>query len=392
MERQILHSDLDNFYASVECLENPELVGKPVAVCGAPEARCGIVLAKNQQAKEFGVKTGETIWQAKKKCPHLVTVLPRHRLYGEYSERVFEIYRRFTDQVEPFGVDEAWMDVTGSGRLFGDGEKIAHEIRAVLKKEIGLTASVGVSFNKTCAKLASDLKKPNAVCVIPRERYEEVVWPLPVGSLLFVGRKTRVALARYGLYTVGDLARADLGFLRAVFGKFGERLYEYANGSEEEPVRKWDAREQVKSIGNSVTLPHDVTEETDVYRVLYWLCDYVTARMRRVGLCGKTVSVWVRNADFYSYERQCTLGEFTAVAEPVMEAVMGLYRGSHTSGQKIRSLGVRVTNLRHVEISEQMSFFAEEQKKQRYRDLADCTDNINRRFGSDTIKRALLLS
>ena len=391
MERSVLHSDLDNFYASVECLENPELMGKPVAVCGAPEARCGIVLAKNQQAKEFGVKTGETIWQAKKKCPQLVTVLPRHRLYGEYSERVFEIYRRFTDQVEPFGVDEAWMDVTGSGRLFGDGEKIAREIRAVLKKEIGLTASVGVSFNKTCAKLASDLKKPDAVCVIPRERYREVVWPLPVGSLLFVGGKTRTALARYGISTIGDLARADLGFLRAVFGKSGERLYEYANGTESESVRKWDARDPVKSIGNSVTLPRDVTEEEDVYRVLYWLCDYVTARMRRAGVCGRTVSVWVRNADFHSYERQCTLRDATAVAEPVMEAVMGLFRASHTPGQKVRSLGVRVTNLRHAEGSGQMSFFADEQRKQHYRDLADCTDKINRRFGAGTVKRALLL-
>ena len=392
MERRILHSDLDYFYASVECLENPELIGNPVAVCGAPEARCGIVLAKNQQAKEFGVKTGETIWQAKKKCPHLVTVLPRHRLYQEYSERVFEIYRRFTDQVEPFGADEAWMDVTGSGRLFGDGEKIAHQIRAVLKKEIGLTASVGVSFNKTCAKLASDLKKPNAVCVIPRERYRDVVWPMPVGSLLFVGKKTRSELQRYGLYTVGDLAKTDVNFLRAVFGKSGERLFQYANGTEEEPVRRWDARDPVKSIGNSVTLPRDVTEEEEIYRVLYWLCDYVTERMRREGICGKTVSLWVRNADFYSYERQCTLTEYSAVAEPIMEAVMRLFRTSHTAGQKIRSLGVRMTNLRHAESSEQISFFAEDEKRRKYRDLADCTDAINRRFGAGAIKRALLLS
>lgn len=391
MERVILHSDLDNFYASVECLENPQLLGKPVAVCGDPASRRGIVLAKNQQAKQFGIKTGETLWQAQKKCPTLVTVPPRHSLYQEYSERVFALYCRYTDRVEPFGPDEAWMDVTGCDRLFGSGEQIAEQIRSAIRREIGLTVSIGVSFNKTCAKLASDLKKPNAVCSIPRPRYREIVWPMPVGSLLFVGRKTRTCLERYGLHTVGSVAQADISFLRAVFGKSGDRLYEYANGTEHDPVQCWDARAPVKSIGNSVTLPRDLSEEDEIYRVLFWLCDHVSARMRSEQLQGKTVCLSVKTAEFMTYERQCTLPAPSAAAEPMMQAVMRLFRESRTPGLRVRSLGVRVTNLQ-AECMEQLTFFPEDHKNHRHEQIAKTTDEIKRRFGKDAITRALLLS
>lgn len=391
MERVILHSDLDNFYASVECLEQPELQGKPVAVCGDPASRRGIVLAKNQQAKQLGVKTGEAIWQARQKCPDLVTVPPRHEVYHEYSERVFALYCRYTDRVEPFGPDEAWMDVTGCGRLFGTGEEIAEKIRTAIRQEIGLTVSIGVSFNKTCAKLASDLKKPNAVCAIPRPRYREIVWPMPVGNLLFVGRRTRTGLMRYGLNTVGSVAQADLGFLRSVFGKSGERLYEYANGIEHDPVQYWDARAPVKSIGNSVTLPQDISEEEEVKRVLFWLCDHVSGRMRKEHLQGKTVCLSVKTAEFITYDRQCSLASPCAAAEPMMQAVMRLFRESRSPGLRIRSLGVRVTNLQ-AEHAEQLTFFPEDIKNHKHEQIAKITDEIKLRFGKDAITRALLLS
>ncbi len=391
MERVILHSDLDNFYASVECLENPALCGKPVAVCGDPESRRGVVVAKNQEAKKYGVKTGDTMWQAMKKCPELVCVPPRHHLYHEYSQRVFQIYCRYTDRVEPFGPDEAWLDVTGCERLFGTGEEIADKIRADIRNEIGLTASIGVSFNKTCAKLASDLKKPDAVCSIPRERYREIVWPMPVGVLLFVGKKTRATLERYHLQTVGDVARADRSFLSSVLGKAGERLHEYANGTEQETVKRWDAQDEVKSIGNSTTYPHDIVKEEEIYRELYRLCDHVSERLRRKGLKGKTICLSVKTAEFLTYERQCSLSEHTAAPEIMMEALMQLYRESYSVGLKVRSLGVRVTHLQEETSAEQLTLFCEDEKNSKYEQLAQTADQIRDRFGDDAICRALLL-
>lgn len=391
MDRVILHSDLDNFYASVECLENPKLRGKPVAVCGDPESRRGVVVAKNQEAKGYGVKTGDTMWQAMKKCSDLVCVPPRHQLYREYSRRVFEIYCRYTDRVEPFGPDEAWLDVTGCDRLFGTGKEIADKIRADIRNEIGLTASIGVSFNKTCAKLASDLKKPDAVCSIPRERYREIVWPMSVGVLLFVGKKTRAALERYHLQTVGDVARADKSFLCSILGKAGERLHEYANGTEQDAVKRWDVQDEVKSIGNSTTYPHDIVAKEEIYRELYRLCDHVSERLRRKGLRGKTVCLSVKTAEFLTYERQCSLREYTAAPEIMMETLMQLYRESYSVGLKVRSLGVRVTHLQEDVEAAQLTLFPEEDKNSKYEQLAQTTDHIRDRFGDDAICRALLL-
>lgn len=391
MERVILHSDLDNFYASVECLENPALCGNPVAVCGDPKTRRGVVVAKNQEAKKYGVKTGDTLWQAMKKCPDLVAVPPQHDLYREYSARVFQIYCRYTDRVEPFGPDEAWLDVTGCERLFGTGVEIAEKIRADIKNEIGLTTSIGISFNKTCAKLASDLKKPDAVCCIPSEKYREIVWPMPVSALLFVGKKTKACLERYHLQTVGDVARADLSFLRSVLGKAGERLFEYANGTEHEPVKQWDAQDEVKSIGNSTTFPKDITAEEEIYRELYRLCDHVSERLRKKGLRGKTICLSVKTAEFFTYERQCALQEPSAAPEAMMDALMQLYRESYSLGLRVRSLGVRVTHLQSEHAAEQLTLFAEDEKNEKYEQLAQTTDRIKDRFGEDAICRALFL-
>lgn len=251
MERVILHSDLNNFYASVECLDNTTLRGKPVAVCGDPELRHGIVLAKSYEAKAFGVATGQAIWEAKQRCPDLMVVPPRYDRYIELSQSVRALYVQYTDQVEPFGLDESWLDVGGSVGLFGDGKHIADEIRLRVRHEIGLTVSVGVSFNKVFAKLGSDLKKPDATTVISRENFRELAWSQPVSDLLYVGPATTKKLGRYGIRTIGDLARTDPAFPHAILGKVGVMLWRFANGLDSSGVATYYAMPPIKSIGNS---------------------------------------------------------------------------------------------------------------------------------------------
>ena len=258
-ERVILHCDLNSFFASVELLDKPTLRDVPVAVCGDPKSRHGIILAKNEPAKKMGVKTAETLWQARKKCPALVLLPPHHRLYEEYSRRVNEIYDRFTDLVEPFGIDESWLDVTGSLHLFGgDGKALADRIRATIREETGLTVSVGVSFNKVFAKLGSDMKKPDATTVIPAEGWQSMVWPLPLGDMLFAGRTATETLRKYGIETVGQLAACDPALPEQLLGKTGLQLWQYANGMDKSPVKPRHAAEPVKSVGNGTTFPQNL--------------------------------------------------------------------------------------------------------------------------------------
>ena len=278
--RIILHADLNNFYASVECLYNPSLRGKPVAVGGDAEKRHGIILAKNNEAKAFGVKTGETLWQARQKCPGLIFASPRYDLYVKYSRLARSLYEEYTSQVESFGLDECWLDVTNSETLWGDGKRIADEIRLRVKRELGVTVSIGVSFNKVFAKLGSDMKKPDATTVIPRETFQEIVWPLPVENLLFVGRATTRKLKSTGVRTIGDLAQTNVNALRRKFGKPGEMLWNFANGLDESRVSEADAAQKIKTISNSSTLPRDLISEEDVKIPLYILCESVAERLR----------------------------------------------------------------------------------------------------------------
>lgn len=259
-DRVILHCDLNCFFASVELLRYPALRDVPVAVCGDPESRHGIVLAKNEAAKQLGVKTAETIWQARQKAPHLITLPPHHGLYREYSQKVNAIYGQYTDLVEPFGIDESWLDITGSMHLFGgDGKAIADQLRQRLREELGLTISVGVSFNKIFAKLGSDYKKPDATTVIDRDNWQRIVWPLPVGDLLGVGRSTQKLLRQYGVETIGQLAAFPRETLETLMGKHGAQLHDYANGQENSPVRPQHEAEPVKSVGNGTTFPANLT-------------------------------------------------------------------------------------------------------------------------------------
>ena len=252
MQRVILHCDMNNFYASVECMLNPELKNKPVAVCGSVEERHGIVLAKNYAAKAFGVSTGEAIWQAKQKCQDLVIVEPHYEQYMKFSKLAREIYGRYTDQIEPYGMDECWLDVTGSGCM-GTGFEIADEIRRTVKFELGLTISAGVSFNKIFAKLGSDMKKPDAITCIEADSFQEKIWCLPASDLLGVGRATEKVLSGYGIHTIGELAATSDDFLKCRLGKNGLAIKKYANGLDDSPVMRSDYVSPVKSIGHGIT-------------------------------------------------------------------------------------------------------------------------------------------
>ena len=281
-ERIILHCDLNSFYASVELLDKPALWEVPVAVCGNPKTRHGIILAKNEPAKKYGIQTAETVWQAKKKCPGLVLLPPHHDLYKMWSVRVNDIYERFTDLIEPFGIDESWLDVTGSLHLFGgDAEKLANKIRKTVKNETGLTISVGVSFNKVFAKLGSDMKKPDATTVIPIDGWQNIVWPQPLGNLLYAGRAATQTLKKYGIETIGQLAACDPAMPEQLLGKMGRQLWEYANGLDKSPVKPRHAADPVKSVGNGTTFPDDLVRWEQICAGLMPLCDSVAARRRR---------------------------------------------------------------------------------------------------------------
>lgn len=391
MERVILHSDLNNFYASVECLYNPQLRGKPVAVIGDPEARHGIVLAKTYEAKAYGVATGNPLWMAKQMCPDIIFVEPHYDLYIKYSNIAREIYNEYTNQVEPYGIDECWLDVTGSTHLFGDGKNIADKIRKQIKSELGVTVSVGVSYNKIFAKLGSDMKKPDATTVITSEHFKEIVWPLSVNDLLYVGRATHNKLKRCGIYTIGDLARADQKLLRYILGKNGIMLWMFANGLDTSPVSNIGAKSLIKSISNSTTTPRDLITDEDVKITLYVLCESVSSRMREYGFVCKTVQIGIRDNTLYSYERQGNLSYPNRTSKALFEKAFELYKKNHTSGKPIRSLTVRACNL-SLQDNEQLSFLPDIAAIQKQEEIENTMDNIRKQFGHFSIQRGILLS
>ena len=392
MERTILHSDLNNFYASVECLYRPELRNRPVAVGGDQEQRHGIILAKNYPAKSYGVKTGEVIWQAQQKCPGLVIVPPNFPLYLRYSRLARKIYADYTDQVESFGLDEAWLDVTGSYGLYGSGEAIANRIRRRIKAEMGVTASVGVSFNKIFAKLGSGMKKPDATTVIAKENFQDIVWNLPVGDLLYVGPATQRKLIRRGISTIGELAQVDPIRLRSWFGKWGEILYTFANGCDNSPVTVLGEESTVKSIGNSTTTPRDLENNKDVELILYVLCESVAARLREHGLECLTVEIHVRDTDLTSFTRQQKQLRPTNLASQIHRAAMRLFENSYTWLKPIRSLGVRGCELVPVGGTIQLTLLDDEEKRNKMERLELTVDKIRQRYGNLSIQRGLMLA
>ena len=388
-QRVIFHCDLNCFFASVELLDKPALWDVPVAVCGDPKSRHGIILAKNEPAKKRGVQTAETVWQAKKKCPVLVLLPPHHELYEVYSRRVNEIYGRFTDLVEPFGIDESWLDVTGSLHLFGgDARALADRIRATVKAETGLTVSVGVSFNKVFAKLGSDLKKPDATTVIPPEGWRDIVWPLPVGDMLFAGRSTQRVLGQYGIETIGQLAACPEEMAEQLLGKMGGQLWRYANGLDNSPVRPGHQREPVKSVGNGTTFPADLVRWEQIRQGLAPLCDSVATRLRRQRLYAGGVSVTLKGADFKTVSRQTRLDEPTHLMRDIWETAQELARQIWKAPTPIRAM--TVTALYVTEDGQayrQMDLLgqASAKRSERQEKLESAVDAIREKYGSGAI-------
>lgn len=390
-DRTILHCDLNGFFASVECLLRPELASVPMAVCGDPDKRHGIILAKNELAKAYRITTAETIWQAKRKCPELTLVLPHHDEYYKYSRMVGEIYGRFTDLIESFGIDESWLDVSGTLHLFGgDGRALADRIRETVKRELGLTLSVGVSFNKIYAKLGSDYKKPDATTVISRENYKQIVYPLPAGDLLYVGKVARSVLERFGVHTIGELAEFDRSALAQHLGKLGETICDYAAGLDESPVRAAGDEREVKSVGNSTTFSRNLTTPDEVKAGVLWLSDTVAARLRRCGLDCRVIQVLIRDPSFKTISRQKTLDHATHLGREIAQEAFELVCASWKRDTPIRMIAVTGANLVPTGEDEQLSFFttAENPKRERQDKLEHAMDAIRGRYGKASILAA----
>ena len=390
MDRIILHSDCNCFYASVEMLHHPELEGLPLAVGGDPEARHGIVLTANYIAKRKGVKTGMALWQARAACPDLIFVPPRMDLYLRFSRMAREIYLEYTDQVENFGCDEAWLSVEKSRGIKGDGMTIAKEISDRIKTELGISVSIGVSWNKIFAKLGSDYKKPDAITLISRENYKRIVWPLPASDLLYVGRSTSRKLSSVGIRTIGELANADPSHLHSLLGKMGYVLHGFANGLDDSPVTTDGYHAPIKSIGNSTTAPRDLTCDTDVKIILMALSESVAARLRKNGFCAGVVEISIRDNGLFSFTRQVKLKRATNITDEIMKAAYGLFQSHYLWEHPIRSLGVRGSNLTLDHMPVQLSLFTDEELRERQERLDRMTDEIRRRFGYFAIQRAFM--
>lgn len=405
MSRTILHSDCNCFYASVELLHHPELRGKPVAVGGDPEARHGIVLTADYTAKRYGVKTGMALWQAKQVCPDITFLPPRMDLYLRFSRMAQEIYAEYTDKREPYGIDESWLDVTDSVSIKGDGYRIAQEISSRMKKELGITVSVGVSFNKIFAKLGSDYKKPDAITTMNKDEYKEKAWPLPVSDLLYVGSATNKKLYSMGILTIGDLARTDETLLVRRLGKMGSILWAFANGYDDSPVKLENTSAPVKSVGNSTTTPKDMETDEDVKIVLYILAESVAARLRENGFRCRTVEISIRDKDLFHFSKQMKLKNASNITREIAEAGYKLYKENYRlpANEKelknstpeyyqkpLRSIGIRGTDLVTDYFWEQLDLFMDPQFREKQMKMDEAVDIIRKRFGFYSIQRGLM--
>lgn len=388
-DRVILHSDCNGFYASVECLYNAKLRNKPVAVSGDAENRHGIILAKNEIAKKYNVKTGEAIWQAMQKCPELVTVPPHFEIYKRFSAMTKRIYSDYTDRIESFGLDEAWLDLTGN--IKGSGFDTAVEIKERIKRELGITVSIGVSFNKIFAKFGSDYKKPDAVTCITRENYRDIVWNSPASDLLYVGKATKNKLNRIGIYTIGDIANTSHDILRNHLGKWGDLIYGFANGFDSSPVSHMNEKSDIKSIGNSTTTPRDMKTFDDVKTVMCVLCDSVCRRMREQGFMAKTVGISVRDNELNCFTRQNTLEEYTDFTRTITDNAFSLFKKSYKMQIPLRSIGVFVTDFVHDNIPHQISLLQSEERLMQNKQLDKTLDTLKKRFGNYIVRPAILL-
>ncbi len=391
MSRVVLHADLNNFYASVACVTHPEWRELPLAVCGDPAMRHGIVLAKNMPAKRCGVITGQAIWQARQSCPDLRTIAPDFEEVLRYSGIVRRIFSRYTDHVQPFGVDEAWLDVSGPRVEIDDGFRIANHLRHTVREETGLTLSVGVSDNRIFAKLGSDLKKPDGVSMVCAQNRRTVLDPLPVSDLLFIGRATSQKLHAIGIFTVGQLAEVEPGTLKAIFGKTGLMLSGFARGNDAASVIAEDAQPKMKSVGNSLTTVHDILTLYDARITLYGLCESVASRMRKHRVTGRVVQLSIRSATLEWFQRQQKLAFDTDCSFDLFETCYALLQANWQEGTPLRSLGVSVSCLSPAGALMQLSFLPEDAARQKRQILEQTIDDIRERYGHFAIQRAIML-
>lgn len=387
--RTILHSDINNFYASIECLFHPELRDKPLAVTGCEKERHGIILSKNYPAKAYGIKTGDVIWEAKTKCPGLITITADFKKYLRFSDMIKKIYYDYTDKIEPFGIDEAWLDVSESKTLFGNGESIANDIRKRIFTELGITASVGVSFNKIFAKLGSDMKKPDATTIIDINNYKQKVWGLPVSDLLYIGRATAKKLYNKGIYTIGDLADIDIKTLKIWLGKWGETLWSFANGLDSSPVRKFDEGMEIKSIGNSLTCYRDLANNEEVKALIYVLSESVALRMKKQGFTANTIAVFVRDNELISFLCQGNLKYPSQLSSDIAEKAMELFIKNYNWQRSVRSLGVKASGFGKG--VRQLSLLYED-NYDKLKQLELAVENIRERFGHDILQRGTVFT
>ena len=394
MERSVLHCDANKFYASVECLYHPEIRDKPVVVGGSEETRHGIVLTGNEKAKKlYGIKTGMSLADARLLCPKLIVMPPNYPRYIRFSKMLRRIYSDYTDMIEPFGLDECWLDVTGSRLLFGSPEEIADEIRKRVKFELGITVSVGVSWNKIFAKLGSDYKKPDAVTVINRDNYKEIIYPMPVSDLLMIGPATTRKLKNHGIYTIGELADAPPEMLSAFLGKMGYVLHSFANGYENAPVGVNGSTPLIKSVGNGITAPRDLMNEEDIKSVQYVLAESVARRLREQGLKGRVVSIGVRDKNMFSFTLQTKLSSATNDTRKLQRTALKLFNSNYSfeTMPPVRSLTVSVSELCDENDSFQLDMFEDNELAERLDRLNHVVDGLKNRFGSDCVRQAFLL-
>lgn len=389
-ERTILHSDINCCYAAIEHLHHPELEGKPLAVGGDPESRHGIVLTADYIAKGYGVKTGMALWQAKQVCPNITFISPRMDLYLRFSRMAHEIYADYTDKQEAYGIDESWLDVTESVNIKGDGYKIANEISRRMKSELGITVSIGVSFNKIFAKLGSDYKKPDAITTMYKDEFKTKAWALPVSDLLYVGRSTSAKLSRFGIKTIGDLARTEERFLISQLGKMGSVLWGFANGYDDSPVKKENTFAPIKSIGNSTTTHRDLVNDEDVKIVIYMLAESVAHRLRKNGFKCRVVEISVRDNDLMSFTRQHKINNATNITEEIAKEGYRIFKENYKWNKPIRSLGIRGSDLVNENYCEQLDFFTDADFRERLQIVDNAVDDIRRRFGYFAVQRGLM--
>ncbi len=388
MDRLILHSDINSCYASIEHALRPELDGVPLAVGGSAEERRGVILAKDEACKRAGVRTGMALWQARRCCPDIRIVPPRMDVYLDYSARVQEIYADYTDLREPFGIDESWLDLSGC-RGAEDGAAVAREIGARVRREFGITVSIGVSWNKIFAKLGSDYKKPDAVTCVTRDNYRSLVWPLPAGDLLFVGRASASRLRDVGIRTIGELARSDPEILRRRLGKMGYTLHAFANGLDDSPVRRADQRPPVKSVSSSTTARRDLVCEEDVRITLLSLAESVAARLRAGGFRSRQLSVSVRSTALRWRGHQFRPQRAMNGTREILEAGMALFRELHDWDRDgpIRSLALSAGALESDGAPDQLDLFGQCEARDREGALDAAVDALRGRYGFSCIQR-----